>query len=411
MRFIQHILFWIGLYVYLYNPILKPLGFGAIKILLAVSILYFFFSYRRVLLFFQLFSREIFFLLGIVLYIYALQFWGRDVSLSNAYIHVIWFLEGFFIPLFLVSIFGKGLDIEGWKSKIIIAGIAASFITIFLIASPGVNDFIKQNIIIDAFELAEKGSTITFRSFAIAEGSTFPYGIIQGMIIGLCLTRLKRNLILAVPIITLFVSILFNARIGLAPVLVGLGLVIVLKQINAKVALSFVLIALLGGWFFVYSDFAQRNEEGLYWGISAFEQIIGFLQGEDGGTVSTITKDMVFFPKTDAGLLFGEGRDLFVYQFDIQNRSDVGYVRQIFFGGLVFLTIMLLYLLYMVYRYVKITNDLFFGLLFLFTVLICNQKGYLLFVSTGVFRMFTLLYVAAILHAHGRHYVKDKING
>lgn len=405
MKNLKKILFWICLYIYLYNPIIKPLGFGAVKILLLISIVFFFLSYKRVFAFLKVFHKEILLLFSLLIYIFILQFWGQNVSFQNAYIHIVWFLEGFLIPFFLFSISPKYEDVEIWKSKIIKVGIVASVITLFLILNPKVNEFLKQNVIIDAFELAEKGKFITFRSFAFAEGSTFPYGIIQGLIIAICLPKLKNNPLLILAVLSLFVSILFNARIGIAPVIVGVLLVVIFRKVHFKTVLYFLSIALVGIWFLTESDFAQKNSASLSWGLAAFDEGLGFISGNGGGTLSTITDKMVFFPKTDEGLLFGEGRDLFVYQYDIQNRSDVGYVRQIYFGGLFFVLLMLTFLFYMVWRYIKVSQDYYFGLLFLLTVLICNQKGYILFVSTGVFRMFTLMYVVVIF----QKYYKSKM--
>lgn len=406
MKILQKISFWIGLYIYIYNPIIKPLGFGAIKVLLLISIIFFLISYKRIFTFFKLFSKEMLLLFSLLIYIYILQFWGKDVSYQNAYIHIVWFLEGFLIPLFFISVSSKQDTVEIWKSRIIKVGIVASLITLFLILNPPFNEFLKQNIIIDAFELADKGKFITFRSFAFAEGSTFPYGIIQGLVIALCLPRLKNSPILILALLSLIVSILFNARIGLAPVFIGILLVILFGKLQFKMILYFLTIFFVSIWFLTSSDFATNHSESLKWGLGAIDQGLAFVSGKDGGTLSTITDEMVFFPSDDISLLFGEGRDLFIYQFDIQNRSDVGFVRQIYFGGIFFLGLMLLYLFYIVKRYIKFSHDYYFGILFLLTVLVCNQKGYMLFVSTGVFRVFTLIYVAAVF----KHYENLKLN-
>src|SRR5690606_29985192 len=52
------------------------------------------------------------------------------------------------------------------------------------------------------------------------------------------------------------------------------------------------------------------------------------------GHIALLFGDMLYFPSTVLGLIFGEGRYVFGNPNDVQ--SDVGYVNDILFGGLIY---------------------------------------------------------------------------
>jgi hypothetical protein len=103
---------------------------------------------------------------------------------------------------------------------------------------------------------------------------------------------------------------------------------------------------------------------------------------------------MFFFPKNTNEFLFGTGEDIFL---NIKRSSDVGYVLQIFKGGIFYLIILLFFLILMYRRVRRIDHDKFLPIFFILVILIANIKGDSLFLSGGFFRLFTLYYVYEIL--------------
>src|SRR5690606_20287970 len=104
---------------------------------------------------------------------------------------------------------------DNFLKAIIHVGTIASLFTFILIAFPDINLFVKQNVV------ASDDTTVFAyaRNFGISEGLTFAYGTVQGLIFAITLyyARVNWTYYLLVPF--LFLSILFNARIGFVPVI------------------------------------------------------------------------------------------------------------------------------------------------------------------------------------------------
>ena len=316
--------------------------------------------------------------------------WGAGDGQRVAYQHIIWFLESFFISVFFVTFFQDVLQKITWEKSIILVGLVASLITVFLILNPSVNEFIRSSVIIDSLEQQE-GTDWDFRGFSISDGAAFSYGVIQGLILAFCFFRLKDSLWYFAPIFLLFISIIFNARIGIAPVAISLILLLFSKQLKIRIFLIIAVIVITGNWFFNNSSFSQENEKSLEWGLSIFEDTFNFIQGEDDSSnYSVLTDDMSFLPNKSIHIIFGEGRSVFGIA---EKSSDIGYVNQIFMGGIMYLGIMLIFLWYLYRKCRENSTNRIFVMLFVLTILVANIKGDAFFMPNGFTRLFIFYYV------------------
>lgn len=389
MKVLKYILFFLCVYIYLYNPIFQSVGYGMIKILLFISFIYVFFQKSLLLNFLSTFKHEIFFTLSIAFYAFLTEIWGDQLGKIVAYQHIIWFLECFLIPVFLVFFFKDIFRKIPWENTIIIIGTIAALITLFLIINPEINAVVRLSIIMDTLDA--NSDSWDFRGFSLAEGSSYSYGIVQGLILAICLFKLKDSLYFIIPILLLFISIIFNARIGIAPVAVVLFLIFFLGKLNMKSIFLIIAIVIVGFWLLSESSFSQQNEDSLTWGLSIFEDTSNFIKGQDDSSnYSVLINDMSFFPNNLIHIIFGEGKDIF---YATNNNSDIGYVLQIFRGGIVYLFIMLLFLWKLFKRNYKYAPNKFLPILFLITILIVNIKGNALFISHGFFRLFIFYYI------------------
>ena len=168
MKIFKLILLILSLYIYLYNPIFQFLGFGSIKVLLFLSIVLFFF--KGSIAFISLFKDEIVLTFLISLYVSLTVLWGESSGLVVAYTHIIWFLESFLIPFFLILHFKDFFEKYSWEKIIITVGLVASFITLYLILNFELNVFIRDSIIVDTLD-SVSGDDLVFRGFSIAESS------------------------------------------------------------------------------------------------------------------------------------------------------------------------------------------------------------------------------------------------
>ena len=145
-----------------------------------------------------------------------------------------------------------------------------------------------------------------------------------------------------------------------------------------------------------FSNFINNNDRSLEWGFSFFTDTFNLIFGLDSSGVSNysiLSDTMVFLPEKEINILFGEGRSVFDA---LGKDSDIGYINQIFIGGIFYLGLLFFYLGFMVKRFISYSENYFFALLFMLTIIICNIKGSAFFISTGFFRIFTLYYVYSI---------------
>lgn len=387
MKALKYFILFICLYIYLYNPIFQALGFGLIKVLLVISIFYFVYNKtaRNYLLNFK---SEFLILFFIILYILPFVLLGDGTAKVIPYQHFIWFLESFFIPVFLMFAFKSIFTNVSHIKIFVIIGFIASLISIYLLVNPSINIWVRSSLIVDTLDVIH--TDLDFRGFSLSEGSSFDYGIMQGIILSICLLNLRKSLLYAIPILPLFISILFNARIGFAVVIITLILMFVNKRLNFKAIVGTAVVSLIAFQIYNTSNFVNQNDSGLEWGLSFFEDTFDFIKGESSGSnYDVLSDDMLFFPTNVINIIIGEGR--LVFGLD-SGGSDIGYVNQIFAGGILYLLFLLLFLFYLYRKYKIFSNDkLFFSILFL-SLIVVNIKGNAFYVSVG-FTRFIMLFL------------------
>lgn len=398
MKIIKYILFVIFIYVYFFNPVFQVIGVGLIKILLAISIIYLLIS-RKYIYLFLLFKVEFFLLSIILLYISPIVILGNGTAYNVPYLHLVWFGECFFIPIFLLFFFNDILKEDTLESTSVIFGLLASLITLFLISSPDINIWLRESVIIDTLDA--NLTDMYMRGFSIAEGSSFNYGLMQGFILSLCLIQLRKSYLYAIPIIPLFISILFNARIGFSIVIITVILLFLKKRVSFRTIMISLVSTYLSVLLFTNSSFVSQNESSLEWGFSFFEDTFSVLNGGDttGSNYDVLANDMFFLPNDLSSFLFGEGRSVFS---QIGKNSDIGYVNQIYEGGIIYLILLFIFHYYIYRRGLTVLNDKIYGTLFFLSLFIINTKGEAFFISNGFYRLFTLFYVYYILHINGK---------
>ena len=396
----RYLLLLLCLYVYIYNPIFQVLGFGVIKILLFISLIYILIS-NKLSFIITNYKNEIIFTYFLITYAFISAVFGDGSAIVTPYQHLIWFLECFIIPCFLLFFFKDIFKKISWESVIIITGFIASVITLYLVLNPDLNIIIRNNIIIDTRDTVIRADAAgDYRGFTIAESSMFGYGVVQGIILVLCLYFIRKNFLNIIPVIFLFISIIFNARIGLAVLIIFIPLLIIYKRL--KLSNLIILCVLLISGYYVLSgmDFFEEYKETLEWGMNFYKDAESYLRGEEKiSNYTLLVEYMLFFPKNLSGLIFGEGRN--VYGLGIGIGSDIGYVNQIFTGGLIYLSLMLAFLGYSFKRLYSHSTDKLIPVLFFLTIIAVNIKGIVFFIPHGFLRLISFYYVYKISFNEG----------
>ncbi len=323
----------------------------------------------------------------------------RDlISIREVYILKIlsFYIQSFIIPIFIVSIYTQNPTSNkrhtNLFSLIFWAAILASVFSFFLLTQTSFNHYYRSFIIIDAEE--KIGNTI-LRGFGMSENLTFTYGYILGFISGYILLFMKSSYTHLIFIPFLLLGIIINARIGFFPIFLFLILTIFQKRgfINFFViSILFFLLAIIIPKI-EYFSFLETNKA---WVFAFFIDIYNSITGSDiamrgGSTVSTLFNDFIIIPNTLIDLIFGTGRNLFFSQ--IEGNSDVGYITQFFYGGIIFLFLLFLFFIKTVNRLIYYYGfKSWFTIIFIFSIIILNTKGSI-FVTTPGSRFLFLLYI------------------
>lgn len=389
--YINSLFFFIVLYFYLYSPYLQSIQMGIGKIIVFFTFIYFFINYKA-LKYFRLFKLELLFVLFLVFYTFLISFWGDGSADIFPYLHFQFIIDCIFVPVFLYNFFNKKINFSQLNRHLVLIGTIASLITIYLVINPVFNIYLRENIIIDDLDGGTVQDSLKYiRGFTFAESSTFGFGITQGIIFGLALNETKTNKFFFLPLLLLLISIFFNARVGFVVILISF--VLLYKRIKLSFIFYSFLLLLACFSYLKYSDFAEENSQTIEWATDFFIESFDFVSGKKNtdSTYGALTGRMFFLPEDPLSILFGEGKT--VMGRDIG--SDVGYVNQIFMGGLLYLFLLILVLFFFYYNFQRLIKNSFIGVYFIIILLVINYKGAALFTSHSFLRLFLLIYVVS----------------
>ena len=391
--------FIIILYLYVYNPVFNLIGIGSVKVILLFFIFYSLFN-KKILHHLSYFKIEFIFTILLVTYSFFTSLRSNDLTFYQSYLFFIWFLESIYIPIVLIAVFINELEKYNWDKLILIVGVIASLLTLILILNPELNSYVKYTLIASS---GEEGDSYTFiRGFGFAEGLRGTYGMVQGMILGICVKKVRENWLYVIIGLLLLISIAFNARTGLIALPVSTLIILFSFNFNNRFIIYFIITLSL----IYYIDFSTisifaDNQETLSWLIKGFEDVNAIFQGRSSNVGDVLFVDEVFFPSNVYEFIFGTGN------FGPGNyRVDNGYYYLLWFGGWLIMMVVFLFLIYMSFKIYVLEKDHYYTFLFIILLLIYSVKSNYLFNPSAMSRLFGYYYVYNILN----HKLKFKYN-
>ncbi|UWY28635.1 hypothetical protein N4T20_01630 [Flavobacterium sp. TR2] len=381
----KYIVFIVLLYLFVYNPPFQGLPVSPVEIMIIPAVLYIIISWKWYSTI-KIFKVETFLFFLIIFFSYLRDFERSESVFFKA--NVLLFLESIVIPSALLIFYSKLKNGGNLFKEIVFVGGIAAFITFFLIFVPPLNLFVK-NVLLQQNEFSE---FIAFRSFGLSEGLTFAFGVVQGLVFAFAFyfSRTKSKYLILLPFLLL--SIFFNARSGLIPVVFILVYFVILKFNFKFIGVSF-LIGFLFYLILFQTPFFKEYAQTLEWAFDFFVQTSDFFTGKadnaDVNTFSTLFGDMVVLPQNLTEWLIGSGDNVFLFK---TGNSDVGYIIQLNYGGVIYLFLIVLLISHLILRLKFLNrNHRWFVLMLLFTIVIGNVKG--LFISVNAnFRLIMLMY-------------------
>jgi uncharacterized membrane protein YhaH (DUF805 family) len=321
-------------------------------------------------------------------------------GLPFLYTNSLLLFEAIPIGFFLLIYCDRNINFHNNKSSIdniinlfLWTNIFASIISLYLLINPEKNFFLNNYIL----RSEESIETSTIRGFGFSSGLTYAFSIVQGIAAAILLLKIIHDKPAKIPLyilgfILLFVSIILNARVGIIPIFIVTVYLIFVKRKISIILYGLGLVWLISFILFDTQAFAYF-ENNLGWSTQFFSETYDyFIRNNSDNTYGTLLGSMLFLPNSLSELLFGTGYNIFI---NYKRTTDVGYIIQLFFGGLSYLILLFSLVFIMAKRLYDLRKFNWFLFLFIFTVLICNIKGN--FVSSNpAFRFLFLIYMDII---------------
>jgi hypothetical protein len=314
----------------------------------------------------------------------------------------------FFIVLYLEWFRGEEQrEFDFFLFAIIVIGTVQSVISTAGVINPQFNRFINNELL---FYEKSYNFGIQYRGFGMSDDYFFTMPIVQGFAMVFCLFYVfKEKYIYLIPVPFLLLSISFNARIGFTPVVVFtlLSIVFLVKRSEFKLraVLLFIGAVIL---FTLYFDpnlfWKSKFDQGVSFGYSFFDVTLKYFFSNqmDETDNYAVLKEMAFLPDRN-DIFFGTGENIF---YSNHKNSDIGYVNQLFYGGIIYLLFQFSLIFVAFYQSYKVSGRLrektqtrFVLIVALITFMLSNVKGYFFLVKPGlrlVFLMFFLFYFISV---------------
>jgi hypothetical protein len=376
------------LYAFCFQPIVNKYIYIGVEI----GIVLFYLLGKGTRDFFGKFRKEFTLFCLIVLYSLFLDMFGGEVVYVDRFAACL--MQGlFFTYVFSSFIQNNSFYNDNFERALIIMAFVASSISILAIINPSFDSIIKAytpeyDVAYERYE-----ATIRHRLYGLSENLAFTYPYVLS-VIGFYSIVEKNNIASLLLLIMVSITTMFNARIAFIPLLLIIPFLLLFKKGNAKSFLRFFVIILASILLlkYVLTHFSEIDSS---WGLSFFEELFSLLTTGHSGTTDELTGRMFFLPDESLlSLLFGTGESVFLSS---THNSDVGYVIQTYYGGFIFLLLILSLMIYMSSRAFKILGRKnWFAFIFFFSIFVLNFKGFY-FASTPGFRFLSLLYVYYIL--------------
>ena len=270
--------------------------------------------------------------------------------------------------------------------SILIVSSIASVISMYCLLSPNFNLFIKETIIQYTSEdyLFDEES----RGFGLASLLTSNYGYIQGTIAAIGCFYWKDNkwFVCFLPFIIL--SALINARTGALIAVGGILLFSLSKSNLIKTTFAFIAVYLAVLNLEPMMRFLNINEDTISWIMFFTDEANSIVLGqgiEESRTAQDLFEKMWVLPDNSIQWIIGRGFLLFRNTQGLPS-SDVGWIVQLNYGGLVYLGLICLIILYCTRRLINF-GEVKMAFFFLFAFLIVNTKSSFYPMKTHFFLM------------------------
>lgn len=241
------------------------------------------------------------------------------------------------------------------------------------------------SMIVDIGGYNESFLSLDRRAFALTGQSSFAMPILHSIFAILVLNKAAnqrkafRRIFLLFFSILLFFSAAINARTSILVFIIGIVISIINRReiIKTKTRILLYIVASIAAIFFIILPFVfNLSENTLLWIMEGADEVNELSKGSNTGTFSILLdKSWWKLPDSFICTIFGKGSDVLT-GFKGYN-SDVGYINDIWLGGLVFCFFAYTYVYNTIKRFKKSKNKTIYliGILYIVILPIVNIKG------------------------------------
>lgn len=271
--------------------------------------------------------------------------------------------------------------------------IASIFTALLIFIKPF--DSFYESIQMDSYYERYENFEFRYRAYGISENLTFTYSFVLGIFGGYTLLVIRKNILLVFPMLLFILGVFFNARIGF--IFITLFILIFHVKFKLKQIVKtyfYIIIALFFIVCLVQDQIAQVFENST-WALQFFYEISDSVFGtnyvdSDKNTINTLTQNFIIFPETIIETIFGTGESIYLRK---ENNSDVGYILQLYYGGLILIFLMFSLIYYMSWRLkLSVGTRHWYFMIFIISIIILNFKGFI-FAATPGGRILFFIYI------------------
>ena len=373
----KHVLAVIILYLFINNPFLSIFnGYSSLYVLLPLLLLL---GTKTTQSFFKIHKLLVFSYSAILLFSIIRTFMGGEVYYLERI--VIQYISSLLMSAVIISWFYK-YDIPYFKITIWMILLAVS-LSILCYTIPSFNQYIKYDFLVVRNEVV---ASKFYRGFGVSDALTSAYGYVLATFFAYGLYKgygSHKWFWFLSPFIAF--SILINARTAILPMIASILLYFIINHKNTK--FSYYIYLFVG--LVLLFNLINRSETTSGWINEFYLQMKDIITGSEEAefdTYGTLVNSIIL-PETPQQWLYGRGRSFFFH--DTIVRSDVGFVNQLCYGGIIYIILILITFLCLI---IKVKNFYFFTFCII-VMLVGNIKGNYLETSDG-YRFLTFLIMA-----------------
>lgn len=355
------ILFLIALFCIIYNPPLFRVNSMHVVGIVSIVTLIINGSFKIQKKIFRLFIG-----FGIMLvYLFLISTISKKGDVGIIYSPIYFLLD--IIPFSLVlSKHGQKKDYElsDYLKLFIIIAVIQAAISIIALLSPGIHTFLMNRFA--AYGYGNVYMRISaFRMYGFAGGLTFATPVFQSIIAVIVLYQavVYKKAWNYVLFILLFLSAVINARTSIIVVIIGFACLICFSKVSIKkktlilVAEFLILLVIFG----IGMPYIEQISPATYkWISEGIEEILAFVHGNRNQGYFSYINESTQYPLPDSLLkmIFGTGHDVFgaVSQKKFGISSDIGYVNDLWKGGIVYMSFLYM-LIISIFNYLRKNGD------------------------------------------------------